>query len=337
MIKITKEQSQNFDFLKYIMSILIILLHVGYGYVPEMAFLKTAVPIYFILSSFFFFNKISASQESEHRKILGNTVKRIAILYLFWFIVFLPFTIYANKWYTMSLGEFIERFSIELFINGTFPASWFLSALLIGSVIIFLLRKHNTIALLISLFAYLFCCFLSSYYFQNQAILSTSAEIELFRHWGAWDCVLFRSFLAGLYFIFMGKIFAERGFLNMWLSFGLAILGLCMLYIENSFIYSIGYPRSNDCLVSLMLFAPAFVSTIANIKKTFTSIKTVNLRKASTIIYCSHYAFVITILCTLSLSPITIFAIVFTFCSILAYILIKLSQKPRFKILKYSY
>lgn len=313
------------------------LIHVGYSRVNEMVFLKGAVPVFFILSSFFFFNKISKSPECDHGPILSKTIKRIAALYLFWFIVFLPFTIYANKWYCMSFGKFVERFAIELFLNNTFPASWFLSALLIGTIIVFLLRKHKIIALLLFSFSYLLCCFFSSYYFPGQDVLSVPIEIERIRYWGGYDCIVFRSFFAGLYFIFLGKVFAEKGFMNMYLSLLLTILSVCLLYLENNFLHSIGFPRSNDSLISLMLFAPALVSLVANIGKTPTIIDTANLRKVSTIYYCSHYTFVITMICTLSLSPMEMFAIVFTFCSILAWVLIRLSQNPRFKILRYSY
>lgn len=335
---LTQTQSRNFDYLKYLMSIFIILIHTGYSHLSYMIFLRIGVPAFFVLSSYFFFSKINASPECEHGKILRNMIKRTAKLYLFWFVVLLPVTIYRYRWFMMTFDEVAKKLIGGLFLNGTFAASWFLSALIIGTVIIYSLRRHNLPAMIISVSAYLLCCKASAYYFPEQDV------IPFLRSWTGITpvakeyCQIFLTFLSGLFYILCGKMFAYNGFMGRRKSVILTVIGLVALYAENYALLSIGTMRANDCMLSLMLLSPALVSMVANINTSVTLLSPTALRKASTIYYCFHLSLVIMIRFVLRTAPdYVILILVFTGCTILAWALIKLSQNPRFRILRYSY
>ena len=79
-----------FDYTKFIMAIMVLAIHSAL--LPELLYpwLRLAVPLFFIISSYFFFKKYrSAESGAERGKVIKKFLIRNLQLYSFWFIVLL--------------------------------------------------------------------------------------------------------------------------------------------------------------------------------------------------------------------------------------------------------
>ena len=89
-----KTRYDSFDLLKLICSLLIISLHLnpfpkeGIIYFLTRGIANIGVPVFFILSSFFFYTKINAAPKSEHKAILWRYIKRLLVLLAVWNLVY---------------------------------------------------------------------------------------------------------------------------------------------------------------------------------------------------------------------------------------------------------
>ncbi len=154
------------DLGKYICAMLVVAIHT-FPFVDispsfNLFFISTlcrlAVPFFFVCSSFFLFRKVSrqSDKREESMERLKTWFKRIGILYLIWTVIYLPYTIwnYAEAGFSfMSLLGWIRDF----FLNGSYYHLWFLPALMLGMVIVWMLYEKKGIAwaLEISLILYL--------------------------------------------------------------------------------------------------------------------------------------------------------------------------------------
>lgn len=124
--------NRNIDILKYIMSLFIIMIHIGYSH--DYPIIRVAVPVFFIISSYLFFSKINKVGEKEWSQILINFIIRAFKLYIFWFIVLLPVTIVERRWYLLDFYGIIEQLIVGVLFKSTFLASWYISAYVIGII-----------------------------------------------------------------------------------------------------------------------------------------------------------------------------------------------------------
>lgn len=161
MYNSTKKTIYGFDLLKYISSLLVISIHTkafsDYVYLKKimMPIVECAVPVFFVLSSFFVFKKIHDSQKNT----IKHYCRRIGLLYLFWFIVNLPLVfIYKRHLFDNNIFEGVLLFIKDIFFSYTFPGSWFLSASLLSIIISSQLHKyiHSSLILLFALVMYLY-------------------------------------------------------------------------------------------------------------------------------------------------------------------------------------
>ena len=99
---ITRSKSyDSFDLFKFIVSFMVMIVHTRIFGDSRFHWLhpwcRILIPVYFMISAFLFFSKYDRLPDGEKNTYLWKFVKRDLILYLFWFIVFLPFTtIYRN-------------------------------------------------------------------------------------------------------------------------------------------------------------------------------------------------------------------------------------------------
>ena len=96
-----KKGYDSFDLFKFIVSFIIIVVHLNpFG---ESRFhwihpwVRIAIPVFFMISAYLFFSKYDALPEDQKNTYLRKFTRRNMTLYLFWFIVFLPFTIVFIK------------------------------------------------------------------------------------------------------------------------------------------------------------------------------------------------------------------------------------------------
>ena len=160
-----KKQFNAIDVLKFVMAMFVVMIHVKPNAHSEnltmvlSPFLSIAVPVFFIISSMLIFSKLN-SNGGGYCTLL-KYCKRIGSLYLSWFIIDFWY-IWTNKSYfsTGAVNGTTELFK-DLIFSTTFPGSWYLSASVMGVVIVYLLNKiiHPVMVFLMA--------YLVSYYIGN--------------------------------------------------------------------------------------------------------------------------------------------------------------------------
>ena len=143
----------GFDILKFFLATMLVALHTkGFSDVEIIRritdpFIAIAVPVFFILSSYFIFRKMDIKGYSWH--LYKPFVKRLLLLYSFYFVVSFPIML-VTKWYGFYINygfvKLCVRFITGLFFSQTYPGGWFLTSLVVATFIIFLLRKFLQIS-----------------------------------------------------------------------------------------------------------------------------------------------------------------------------------------------
>lgn len=157
------------DVMKFIMAFLIVDIHVqGYLILPPpiQKYIihpveNLAVPTFFVISSFLYFNKTRFADNQVGK--LAHFLKRICILYLFWCLVWSPI-IYIQKDYLHPITIWSPIYMTRDFFFGyMFDASWFLGALIVGVPIIWGLSrvlKNDFLVMIIPLLVYLYLSYI---------------------------------------------------------------------------------------------------------------------------------------------------------------------------------
>lgn len=306
--------------------------------------LRCAVPIFFTISSYLFFKKIKNVSNQTAHEIYMKFLKRALKLYLFWFIILIPYMI-ITKLMIGNLTKFIELLPINVFLRSTFPASWYISAYIIGISIMYKFRHNNLSLLIISIIFYIICCGVSNYgklvfnipvvehffSYENTTLLSYIKNIYL-------------SFPVGLIFIWFGKFLVYRHIDSKkykYIGYIGAIIGLILLFIENNLIISKGWRIVNDCYISMVLLAPSIFLTVLTFPKTVMW-DSIILRKMSTIYYCSHIPLItlqlyIYKILHINISTLLLCICTLILCTIVALLFISLAKKSIFRALRFSY
>lgn len=138
----------SLDVVKFICAMIILLYHWGSEWgngipslVQELFSLYAIVlPIFLVISGFLFFTKLNSVSEKEQKGVLLHQVKRIFKVYLLWSIGYIVFQIYtwiADK----EPARVILKDIWNWFTYSTFYTIWFLPALAVGLLIVYVLYK----------------------------------------------------------------------------------------------------------------------------------------------------------------------------------------------------
>lgn len=331
------------DVLKIVMCVMVVAIHtvVYPGIVSPI--LRCAVPMFFMISSYFFFTKYDDIANRDKRPdILKRYIKRNFQLYLFWGVVLLPFTVIIREWYEGDFLYIVFRIMRSFFFSSTFPVSWYIMASIIGVPLIILLGKYlsNTALLVLSLLAYLICCLTSNY-----ANIYDGTVVELF--YNGYKNIFsepYNSYPVSLLWIQLGRIIANNyGRLSKLNMSGLLVglfVSWVLLYVEYFVTRYYNYfAHADDCYVMLVPVCFLMMIIFGRYKSELQAKP--YLRKASTIIFCCHVIMCMILRFILKYCGYEItsgvFVFVLTLCSAicLSYIIIKL--EPKYKILTYSY
>ena len=148
MVKLNTNVGNSYDLLKFIMALLIVAIHTNAFYGPWFCtwvqpVVYIAVPVFFVLSSMFFFIKVR-KKISQRFSILKQYIKRICTLYCFWFIMNIPFIQNDHHYFIDAVGGDFVRLILDILLRYTFSGSWFFSSLALAVVIytVFLKFKY---------------------------------------------------------------------------------------------------------------------------------------------------------------------------------------------------
>lgn len=341
-----KYNGKKIDILKFVISIFVVAIHTlppGFALRPV---LRTAVPLFFIITSYLFFTKQSTLYScAERRAGLIKYVKRILTLYLFWFVVLLPITISMHEWYgdfnVFKIYDIVRSF----FFGSTFGASWFLIASLIGvSTIWYLTEKKVADKWIIAVGAVIYgmCCLLSNYY---NALTRIPNLERLYHVYTFFFTEPYNSFPVSLLFVGIGKYLANHELhLPYKTLVAFSILFLLTSYMEFYLARHYGLVHKNDCFFSLPPLCVCMFMLVGQSKLSEVKYDTSRLRAYSTIVYCSHMSFAYELRKLYKPMDIgsewksaALFFSVLALTLVLSYMLLKLERRYRVRLLKYSH
>lgn len=96
-----------------------------------------AVPIFFVISSVLLFRKLNGGGNSGVLKY----IKRIGLLYLSWLVIDGRFIFARKSYFDLNFEQGLLEFCKDLIFGTTFPGSWYLSASVMGVLLVYILSK----------------------------------------------------------------------------------------------------------------------------------------------------------------------------------------------------
>lgn len=142
-----KKQYGMIDIVRMFMALCVLFIHRSYSIYHPMArdiiresICEMAVPFFVITTAFFFYKKCAGMQFDRQKTILLGYVKRLVVLLLIWTIIYIPVRMFegmiAND---LTLTEVLKNLLSDFFIKGeTYLHLWYIQALIVSSVLIFL-------------------------------------------------------------------------------------------------------------------------------------------------------------------------------------------------------
>lgn len=340
------------DVLKFCLAILVIALHCD-PFVSYNSYLQTgfrniistiAIPIFFVVSSFLFYEKINLYRSEGDTEGEKNYFKkycfRILGIYLFWSIIYLPFVIV--EWCKLDNFSFVNilEYVRSFIFSGSYSTLWFLPALLTGIVLTYFLTKkvkNKFVLILIPSLFYLLCAACTTYYglFARNSSVKTIID--------ACDYLL-DGFKNGLFFAFLpvmlgyllNKNKAHKTSVKKHVL--LLVLFFALFGIEAFACTFLGFSTNGvDQWIFLMPFSYVFVSAVISIQYVPTE-NTVLLRKMSILMFLTQ-RIPLTLFSYMGNNvfnnSFTYFLLVLATTMLISYLFIKLSDKV--KVLKRFY
>lgn len=279
------------DILKLVLAVLVMVIHSGIDKTVLSPVLRTAVPLFFIISGYFFFSKNRMLLSGRERNAaLAKFAKRNLFLYLFWSVIQFPIWFFIRGYYQ---DGFIDGMLIALkgiLLGGGFTGGWYIVALVIGVVLVFLASKKISAIwlVLLTLPLFIFSCLLTNYYnlFDENSFVISS---------GNWYHMLtgmhfYTSFPVALFWVSLGRFLAEKKFAIessiLWIA-GVLFAGL--LAVERYFVVKFSLGITDDCYFMLALICPVIFLLVREIGVTI--ITRLPIREMSVILYVTHGCF----------------------------------------------
>lgn len=286
----TTKNDAKYDLIKYFLSLLVLAIHTSLYPMVLYPWLRIAVPLFFIMSSYFVFSKLYEAPREKQKVILKKFVIRNLQLYWCWFVILLPITLYIQRKLYFSNG-FLKNtlaFLKSVFFGSTFAASWFIPATIIGVLLIYLLSKllkKDYLVFLISLFAFCIVSLASSY---KTAIANTFILAAINKYteiFGGLVC----SYPAAIFWVFIGKLFAEQKIMlkSVPLLVTLTAFSCIALFLEWKFVFYLDGSYNNDSYFMLAPLCILLFIWIQKIKPRYWN-NSVYFKRMSTVIYVLH-------------------------------------------------
>ena len=282
----SQKRIDAFDLSKMILSFLVITIHIPLleNYLNPLA--RVAVPVFFMISSYLFFNKVKDLPGKQGLNVLKHFLLRNARLYAFWFVVLLPITIRLRNYLSYGLIQGLGILLHDFLCYSTFRASWYIVALCITVSLIYLMSKKlpNTVLLIISAAFFCFFCLYSNYY---GLISGFPALVSFGEAYEDFFITICNSFPIGFLWVVLGKLFAEGSIhLKRNTAVPLLIISFITLYAEQFIVLFFHLNRKNDCYFSLVPLCIALFSILYSSNLSLKRSR--EMRVISTITYVLH-------------------------------------------------
>ena len=331
------------DVLKFVLSITIVATHTSLfeGYLTPLV--RLAVPAFFMISGYFFFSRINSCDTKEKQtSYLKKSVAHNLKLYLFWFIVLFPLTLYVRGYHTMGVLSGVLHLIRDFLFGSTFQSSWYIIALITGfTIVLFLSRKMSQTALvIIGVIFYIPSLLSSNYEFLLDSFEGLRAIGDSLSHIFLLPC---RNFSVSILYIAMGKYLAEKNYegktKRYTITFLLSFAALVVEYLALR--YSGVKIEDTDCFIAVPFAAYYLCKVFLTLD--ISCKHAIVMRKISTISYCAHMAVFMVVGKAFKIfeipdwQNILHFAITLLLTHIVSLVLIKLTDYKVFSFLKYSH
>lgn len=286
--EITYKKYNAIDILKLVLAFFVAVIHSGADKTVLSPVLRLAVPLFFIISSYFFFSKDQKLQSRNEKKAaLGKLVKRNLLLYLFWAVVQFPFRIFLRGYHREGLLLGLWYTLRDVLQGNAFTGAWYIVALVIAVLVVYGLSKKipaGWVAVLM-LPAYVLCCFSTNYY--NMVDANSWIRRVADGFYAVTGSYLNNSFPVALFWVSLGKVLVDqKSTIKTVVLSGLCVLFAGLLTLERYWILSDGPGFMDDCYFMLIFVCPVIFLLVSRSKLTFTS--RLRIREFSTVLYVTH-------------------------------------------------
>ena len=210
------KQYKSLDFAKFICAILIIILHTEplstYSSLATFGLRNIvtiiAVPFFFFTSGFLAFKKIGTLSEDKKNPYMVQYLKRVAIMYCIWSVVYLPFVVI--KWVREGFSVFsVIEYIRDFFFEGSYSTIWFLPALFTAVLLTYLLHKKLTYRTI-----FIIACVIYIFTLGGSSYFGLVTQIPLIKNIYEGYYLVFDSIkngvCFGLLFVSLGATFSEK-------------------------------------------------------------------------------------------------------------------------------
>jgi len=238
-----RTRNLTLDSLRLLATLEVIALHVTFNSLPEAATVlirlqaRWAVPFFFIVSGYFFAQRLADPKRADVRPALY----RLIWLFVLWSILYIPLVIYEH-----DVKEVFRRLLFPSFIYiGEYFHLWFPSSLVLGFITLLFLFHYKLEKWIPLLSAGIIL-----------QILLAGAYNQVFDLKFPFDFVIARQWLS-VPALYLGVWLFRRGPLNKWLAWSLLLGGLGLQIAEAWFLYTRFdiSPLDHEVLIGTLPFA----------------------------------------------------------------------------------
>lgn len=332
------------DIAKFISALLVIAIHCApfyqinetWNFVYVQIIGRLAVPFFFMASGWLLFQKLdmqSGMGKEANQQVLKHYLQRILKLYLVWSALYLPLLIIS--WIKGGFDfSTCVRFLRDFLLNGTYYHLWFLPALILGVIIVYILvmKCKKRIVLWTCFILYFIGMLINVYGNALEHIPLIDSLLHLYA--GVFATARNGIFFAPLYLIlglyaqdFMNYKYRKASLMAFFVSF-------CALCLEAFLVRSL-HMMTDITSMYLCLAPTVFFLFIYIMQFSFAANPiTIVLRKLSLLIYVSHIYFITLFMNILKLSNMNVYLLTIICSCLFSWGIIVLSERyPKLKVL----
>lgn len=332
-----KKNYTAIDIAKYISAWLVVCIHTfplvnvspAANMVLIQAVCRIAVPFFFTTSAFLFFCKIDPSKgmgDPANKAHLAHYLRRLGTLYGVWTILYLPYTflLWRSNGFQMT---FLYRWIFDCFFNGSYYHLWFLPALMLGTLFVYVLYTNMRMSrgLLITFVLYVIGMAMNVYGDMLAALPFVQTIYQGYMS-------IFTTARNGIFFapVFLYIAIYLKEFNNQFNKKEYALgIGCCYvaLLLEEGLAYLSGMMQDLTCMYLLLVPLVFFLTGALLQVRRAPSYLARFFRQSSLLIYVSHILFAIPLLSLFPTQHLLVYGLTMLASQLFAVVIIALSNR----------